>query len=1259
MSRPAKHLYEFGEFRLDAAEHLLYRRDGGVVPLKPKVVETLELLVRERGRLIGKDELMGRLWPDTVVEESNLTQNIYLLRKVLGADSQGRNYIETIPKRGYRFTAEVLEVFDEETGATVETKLSETRVAVRVDETESLNATSPINSLAVLPMSNESDDPNAEYLSDGITESIINNLSQLPQLKVMARSTVFHYKSRRVAPQEAGRELGVGAVMTGRVLQVGERLIIRAELVDATTGWQLWGGQYDRYSTDILELQETIAREISGNLRLKLTGEEEKFFAKRHTESTEAYHLFIKGRYYLNKRLAETIRKAVEYFQRAIDVDPTYAPAYVGLADAYPLLTLYGALTPQEAYPRAEAAARRALEIDESFAEAHNSLGVIKLFYEWDWAGAEAEFRRAIELKPGYPDAHQRYGMLLTARGRFAEAVEELECAQALDPLSLITKTIGGYPFYYGRDYEQAAARFREVIEMDRNYSMAHFRLGLTYAQQGLVEEALAELRQSAKLSDDRDVVAALGYIHGLAGAVAAARAALAELAERGRTGFVSAYDKVLVHLGLGETKAALDWLERAYEEHSYWLIYLQVDPALDPLRANPRFQELLRKIFGPEADTGHIEISPPLKRRAAEDALARDVGADLVIEKFTSLRLVVDESEEAEESRGETRQPAINGGVSPRAALTAGSRSASSRKVLLLALVLLLAGGLAFGILLWARRDKGSAAALPFQNVRLKRLTDSGEIADAAISPDGKQVAYCSFKNDVWIQNLATGSRLQLLPENEAEEHRGLAFSPDGNQLYFYNGVKGKKVQLMRMPVLGGEPQRVLEDFSTSTAVAPDGKQFAFMRWYLERGEQSLIVSDGANERTVITRKMPDYFELWGKTVAWSPDDQHVACVEWVKRDSSQVGGVLIVNVADGSSARLPNGGHNWKFLYDLVWLPKGDGLLVVAREDASSADQIWRVSYPEGEWRKVTNDLNDYEKLSVSADANHVVAVQASDFSNLWLLPQANPQRARQITFGNRRTDGWGGLSWTPDNKIVFASNASGSTQIWVADADGANPRQLTYGTEASTQPFVSPDGRHIVYISYRDGRPHVWRMDRDGSNQLRLTEGIGETWPSVTPDGQEVIYTSLAPPFATIWSIPLAGGGAPRQLSVKYPVGQVNPAPDGKLLAAQFYDADSPSPWRIGIFPAAGGQPFTSFGWPLVALARWTPDGQSVLYLDQNYPYIWKQPVSGGERTKLLSLTLPERIYNFAFSPDNTQLVIARGRPQRDLLLIEDVK
>ena len=579
--------YEFEDFRLDGSILMLYRDDEAVA-LAPKVVETLLALVERRGEIVSKEEMMKRLWADAFVEDANLTQNIYLLRKTLGKGHDGRDLIETFRRRGYRFNGKIAENSD---GAENKSASGERQI--------SSAANTEFNSLAVLPLTNESDDPNAEYLSDGITESIINRLSQISTLRVVARNTVFQYKNKAAMPQEVGRKLGVSAILTGRILFHDERLIVRVELVETVNGWQIWGEQYDRPAADVLGLQETMAREISENLHLKLSSEEQKRLTKRYTQSSEAYHLFVRGRHQLNKRLTKDIEQAAEYFQKAIDVDPTFVPAYVGLADCYPLLSLYGALTPQEAYPKARAAAEKALEIDDRFTKAYNSLGVVKLFYEWDWAGAETAFKRAIELNHGYSDARQRYGMFLTAQGRFAEAVAEFERARQFDPLSLIIQTIAGYPFYYSRRYDEAARLFAEVTATDETYSMAHFRLGLTMAQQGLYDDSIVELQKAIGLSNDRDTIAALGYVHGLQGNHGEANAALAELAEREKDGFVTSYNRVLVNIGLENYPAALDWLEKAFDERSYWLIYLKVDPALDATRDDSRFVGLQAKIFG------------------------------------------------------------------------------------------------------------------------------------------------------------------------------------------------------------------------------------------------------------------------------------------------------------------------------------------------------------------------------------------------------------------------------------------------------------------------------------------------------------------------------------------------------------------------------------------------------------------------------------------------------------------------------------
>jgi len=454
----------------------------------------------------------------------------------------------------------------------------------------------PINSMAVLPFANTGADPNTEYLSDGITEGVINSLSQLPQLRVMARSTVFRYKGREEDPQKIGRDLHVGAVLVGRILQRGDALNIQTELVDVATGLQLWGEQYNRKLADILAVQEDISLEISEKLRLRLTGEERTLLTKRHTENTEAYQLYLKGRFYWNRRTEEGLKKGIEYLNEAIAKDPTYALAYAGLADGYIVLADHRYMPPNEAYPKAKAAALKALEIDDRLAEAHNALASIREF-TWDWAGAEREYKRAIELNSNYATAHQWYSIYLHDVGRLDEAMAENKIAKGLDPLSLIINANTAQFLRDARQYDRAIEELRKLLEMDPNFIGAHFTLASTYERKGMYQEAVAEWQKAFVLDNDseRAIAWAQGYAAG--GYPGAVQRDIELLKERLKQRYVSPYDIGEDYVRLGEKDQALAWLEKAYQEHSGLLANLKADLLWDPIRTDPRFQDLLRRI--------------------------------------------------------------------------------------------------------------------------------------------------------------------------------------------------------------------------------------------------------------------------------------------------------------------------------------------------------------------------------------------------------------------------------------------------------------------------------------------------------------------------------------------------------------------------------------------------------------------------------------------------------------------------------------
>jgi non-specific serine/threonine protein kinase len=453
--------------------------------------------------------------------------------------------------------------------------------------------------LAVLPFVNGSTDPNAEYLSDGITESLINSLSQLPHLKVMSRDSAFRYKGRETDAETVGRELGVRGVLKGRVTQRGDSLTVSTELIDACDNSHIWGQQYCRKPSDIFALQEKIAKEITKALRLHLTGQEEKRLARTYTANPEAYQDYLKGRYWWNKRSEDGFNKGIEYLQQAIANDPTYALAYSGLADSYSLLADYGLGAPKEGFSKANEAALKALEIDNTLAEAHVSLAFIKADYAWDWSGAEKEFERALVLNPSYAIAHQWHGFALWKTGRLEEAIAEHKRALELDPLSLAVNRNLGLTFYLAQEYYQAIDQLQKTLEMDPNFVLTHDYLGLAYVQQGMYKESIAQCEKASVIFRGSPfTLSALGYVYAVSGKRAEAQKVLDQLNELSKQKYVSARFVGSIYAGLGEKDAAFESLKKAYDDRSLEIgPGIKADPTYDPLRSDPRFQDLLRRI--------------------------------------------------------------------------------------------------------------------------------------------------------------------------------------------------------------------------------------------------------------------------------------------------------------------------------------------------------------------------------------------------------------------------------------------------------------------------------------------------------------------------------------------------------------------------------------------------------------------------------------------------------------------------------------
>lgn len=648
MSHQTECSYEFGPFRVDPVKRLLLR-DGQAVAVTSKVFDTLLALVEHHGQLLPKDELMERLWPDTVVEENNLTQQISVLRKALGERSGEHRYIVTVPGRGYSFVAEVREVYDRGPDLILE-QYTRSSITIAVEEGDQnargvtyaggaklppaaassagrrprtyfialgllvllgpitfltyrqfANAPrrpapgAPPKSIAVLPFKSLTPGPGDDLLGAGMSDTLIAKLSNLREIKVRPTSSVIKYAG---APQDtlaAGRELGVDSVLEGTVQRAGDRVRVTVQLLDVRDGQPLWADSFDGRLGDIFAVQDAISEQVARAMLTRLDGRERERLRKHHTGSVEAYEAYLRGRHFWNKRTEEGLRKSIEYFQRAIDLDRSYALAYAGAADAYGVLVGYKLDTQaaEEGVRRAKAAAIRALEIDETLAEAHTSLAFIKYHYDCDNAGAEREYLRAIELNPNYPTARHWYADFLLMTYRPEEAMAEIRRAQELDPLSPIINSTLAEHLYFALRYDEAAAQLKKTLEIDPDFYIARYLLGLTYEQKGMYGDAISEFRKAYALAGNKGAltVAALGHAYAVSGREDEARRALGELFKLDHT---APYAVATVYAGLGDRRQAFEWLQKARRDKVKvgWL--LKTDPRWESFRSDPTFRDFL-----------------------------------------------------------------------------------------------------------------------------------------------------------------------------------------------------------------------------------------------------------------------------------------------------------------------------------------------------------------------------------------------------------------------------------------------------------------------------------------------------------------------------------------------------------------------------------------------------------------------------------------------------------------------------------------
>ena len=560
------HVYEFGPYRLDPLGRTLQRL-GEVVSLPPKAVEVLLELVKQRGSLVTKQVLMEAVWPEAFIEEANLNQMIFLLRRALGHDG-GAEYIATAARRGYCFTAEV-----------------------RVVETPCR-----FDSIAVLPLANLSGDPAQEYFADGVTEAIITGLAKLGGLRVVSRTSVMRYKGTREPIAQVARALRVQAVVEGSVMRSGDRLRITAQLIHAATDQHLWAETYDGQIAEIFGVQCKIARDVAVCVRGELSHDELSRLAAPRAVRPEAYTLYLKGRFFARHLTAEGQRKAIQCFRGSIQADPAFAAPYAGLAECFIQMAYFFGMDPKQAFGEAAPAAVKAVELDKDLAEGRAVLSLLRLLNDWDWQAADAESRRAIELAPGDPYVYWKRGVYLRYAGCGDEAVAAHRQAESLDPFSLVAIEEVGWPLFYARRFDEAVAQFRKAVDLEPRWDQLYFGLGLTLVQLQRYDEAIAALRTAVQLGPDNPLnQALLVYGLGRAGRSREAHDALERL--RSKHAYVPCWFLSIIWIGLGDKEQAFACLEEAFRGREPCLVSLKVDPIFDPLRGDDRFAEMIRRV--------------------------------------------------------------------------------------------------------------------------------------------------------------------------------------------------------------------------------------------------------------------------------------------------------------------------------------------------------------------------------------------------------------------------------------------------------------------------------------------------------------------------------------------------------------------------------------------------------------------------------------------------------------------------------------
>jgi len=1170
-------VYQFGKFVLDVQEQTL-TADGEVVHLPMKEFETLQMLVENNGKVLTKDEMMSAIWKDTFVEESNLSQYVSRLRKILNVN--GNQYIKTISKRGYRFSADV-RVSDRDV-------VIERHLTLKVGGAES-RSLGEIKSVAVLPFQSLSSPDADEFFGLGIADALITQLTRTGQIITRPTASVLKFRSTEQDSITIAGLLNVDAVLEGNFQKSGNRLRLTAQLLDSGSGKTLWAESFNTEIDDIFDVQDRIAERIVGAFSDSYTAEVRGQLTKRYTENEAAYEEYLKGRFNFSKRTGDGLTKALRNFERAIEIDPLYALAYAGIAEVYQLLPLSDEIAPHAAFPKAKAAVLRALEIDDAIPEAHVSLGVILMDYDWNWRGAELSFQKAIELNPNYAAAHQVYGTLLLRLGRIGDAILELKKAQSIDPLSPAINTWMGEAFAQLADGDEAAIRIHtETIKLAPDYLFAYYFLVQSYVRTGRLAEAANAAEAAVALSDDMSLARSASiYLKAHVGDCDGARRELEGLIQKRTEKYVSAINIASGFAVLQETEDVFKWLGIAYEERDSNLTWLNVDREFDYLRKDSRFRAILQRVDLPFASDPPAVLSME-RDDSTLTAAHRDEHIDILQRrrrKWTTLGYV-------------GAAAIVIGAIGfyfLRSSLLRPANATQKNT-----LIKLTSGPLQDAYPTFTRDGL----------IRFARFLDKHTIATYVMNPDGSDVRPGSS-----IPSLTTGN-----------------FSPDGTKVFYHKGQEDPNFYLANVD---GSDERVMPFKPGNCGWSPDSKQFVYQAtshdesipnnsdifiYTIATGtiepviESPFYDSDPSfspdGKSIVYASNVEGNFEIYSRVIAtgetkrltnspghesfptYSPDGTQIIFNSDVEKENNDV---YLMNV-DGSDVRKLTDFPGWDAAPSNSWSADGTQVLLLSDRDGSENLYVMNIEpySPQRIAPNVTSDqpldpafsLDGTRIVYQLADEIRIFDIESGkDRSVIKTSAGANPTFSpdgQRILFQERiaentevcqvNIDGSGFVNlsnasfrdmapvYSPDgSKIAFSSNrASGTTtfEIYVMNSDGGDTR-LVFGDRAmSVDPAWSPDGKSIVFANDReDGRVgnfELFSVSVDGGPEQRLTHRSRfDVEPVVSPDGKRIAFVSNGDGNPEIYLMNADGSGVLRL--TRDPGNDYYPhwSPDGKKL------------------------------------------------------------------------------------------------------------